>query len=892
MDIKKIIFGDQVGAAEAIAPANDDLQGSLPITDIKYGVVRTRDGGYAALFEVLPTNYFLQSTAERIRIISSLAAWLRIAPDNLQILCLSQPVDVEQYTRRMEGFLQSEGDALCRTCIEDNINEVNQLVRYGAFTTRFYIAYRYEPSMVSGDVSYAKIAAALRQVMDSSVGYLARCGLNVVSPGYIDNHLVETVFRMLCKRTSEHIRLPLYFRDMLQECYGVPQQPEPDPEGGEETTTQAAKQDTPPEAEERKNTGRRRKQQKTTEQFEATGVMDLICPAAVDFTHKDYIEMDGVCHAYLYIAGYGYKSLVRGGWMAALVGMGDGISVSMTLQRRSREKILPKVANSTIWSRSRIRDVDNTRADFEQMDSAITAGIYIKDQMNRAGEDYYDMYTLIEVTADDPELLETRVSDVERHCTSLELIVKRCDYLEEQAFHSFLPVVSMAPEIERKARRNALLSGVASAFPFYSMELCEQNGILIGQDMQRKSICMLDIFDSDRYNNANTIVLGTSGAGKTFLLQLIAMRYRQQGKQVCLIAPYKGYEYRAACEAIGGLYIKLAPSSTDCINFMEIREESLRARQQEESEQERNRSLLADKISQLHIYFSLLRRNLTEEDMEQLDVALTQLYRRFGINRNNNSLLDKDGSFKPQPTPTDFYDLLLEKEETKPLASVLSRFVKGSASNLGKATNIDLRNKYIVLDISEIGKDLLAFGTLLATDICMEYCKQDRAENKIIILDEIWSLIGAGSNSEAATFIQEMFKTVRGYGTAAIGASQDLEDFFALENGKFGKALLNNSRIKFALMTEPEEARLIQQHYHLTDEEMQMHARFSRGQALLCAGLNRLGVDIIASKREHDLITTDHSDLARIRDRRNYEKMRQQSVAAWEQEEDYDESAQ
>ena len=217
MDIKKIIFGDQVSGAETIAPANDDLQGSLPIADIKYGVVRTRDGGYAALFEVLPTNYFLQSTAERMRIISNLAAWLRIAPDNLQILCLSQPVDVEQYTRRMEGFLQSEGDALCRTCIEDNINEVNQLVRYGAFTTRFYIAYRYEPSMVSGDVSYAKIAAALRQVMDSAVGYLARCGLNVVSPGYIDNHLVETVFRMLCKRTSEHIRfvLPGYAAGML-----------------------------------------------------------------------------------------------------------------------------------------------------------------------------------------------------------------------------------------------------------------------------------------------------------------------------------------------------------------------------------------------------------------------------------------------------------------------------------------------------------------------------------------------------------------------------------------------------------------------------------------------------------------------------------------------------
>lgn len=214
MDIKKIIFGDQVGAAEAIAPADDDLQGSLPIADIKYGVMQTRDGGYAALFEVLPTNFFLQSTAERTRIISSFAAWLRIAPDSLQILCLSQPVDVEQYTRRMEDFLQSEQDALCRTCIEDNIREVNQLVRYGAFTTRFYIAYRYEPSMVSGKVSYAKIAAALRQVMDSSVGYLARCGLTVVNPGYIDNHLVQTVFGMLCKHTSEQVRLPSLDMDL------------------------------------------------------------------------------------------------------------------------------------------------------------------------------------------------------------------------------------------------------------------------------------------------------------------------------------------------------------------------------------------------------------------------------------------------------------------------------------------------------------------------------------------------------------------------------------------------------------------------------------------------------------------------------------------------------
>lgn len=887
MNVKEMIFGTQAGAAESPAPAGGDLQGSLPIADIDYGVIKTRDGGLVCMFEVLPMNFFLQNTKERERIISCFAAWLRIAPGNLQILCLSQPVDVEQYTRRMEAFWEKEADPQCRQCIEDNIAQVHDMVRNGAFTTRFFIAYRYEPDMAPGEERFVKKAKALHHVASSARGYLASCGLAVVKPQYIDNQVVEMVFKLLCKDSSRRIRIPGDIRYTLADLYGRPVTADPDDEdgaGAADSQTPASGAGEGAEAEEGGRAGwpRRRKRTKEAESAEGlpTGVMDLICPASADFTARDYIELDGVYHAYLYIAGYGYRSTVRGGWLAALVGLGDGISLSITLHRRPREKILPRVSSSTMWSRSRMRDVDDTRADYEQMDSAIYAGQYIKSQMNRAGEDYYDMHTLIEVTADTPELLKTRVAEVERYCSSQDIVCKRCDYEEEQAFHSFLPVVSVSPGIARKARRNALLFGVAGSFPFYSLELCEQGGILIGQDMRNRSICMLDIFDNDRYSNSNTIVLGMSGAGKTFLLQLVAMRYRQQGRQVFLIAPYKGHEYRAACEATGGLYIKLAPSSTDCINFMEIRRTSLDVDAELGRTETRGDSLLADKISRLHIYFSLLRRSLTEEDMGRLDVALTRLYGRFGVTRDNESLLDEDGRPRRQPTPKDFYDLLMEQEDTKPLASVLSRFVNGSAANLGGGTNIGMDNKYIVLDISEIGNDLLAFGTLLAADVCMDYARRSRSEKKIIILDEIWSLIGSGSNAQAAEFVKELFKTVRGYGAAAIGASQDLEDFFALENGKYGKALLNSSRIKFALMTEPEEAALIQQHYHLTDEEMQMHARFGRGQALLCAGRNRIGVEIIASKREHDLITTDPRDIERIRERQELERLRRQR-AGW-----------
>ena len=159
MNVKELIFGAQAGAAQSLTPADKDLQGSLPIADIDRGVIRTRDGRLVGLFEVLPMNFFLQNTAERERIISCFAAWLRIAPRRIQLLCLSQPVDVEYYTRRMQEFWERETAPLCRQCIEDNIRQVRSMVQDGAFTTRFFIAYQYEADM--GPSPYTELYLSL-----------------------------------------------------------------------------------------------------------------------------------------------------------------------------------------------------------------------------------------------------------------------------------------------------------------------------------------------------------------------------------------------------------------------------------------------------------------------------------------------------------------------------------------------------------------------------------------------------------------------------------------------------------------------------------------------------------------------------------------------------------
>lgn len=618
---------------------------------------------------------------------------------------------------------------------------------------------------------------------------------------------------------------------------------------------------------------RRRKPDAVNDYVGAPSVMDLICPASADVSHRSYVEMDGVYHTYLYVTGYGYQTLVGNGWLASL--SGEGVSVSMTLARQPRDEILPKVVQSTMWNRSRMREVGDTRSDYEELGSAIAAGAYIKEGMNRYNEDFYFMYTFIEVTANNPEQLAQRVRDVEKHCISQDMMCKPCDYQQGEAFQAFLPVLSLPADLERKARRNILTMSAAAAFPFSSYDVYDEGGIFLGINKHTQSICMVDVFDSAKYSNGNISVMGMSGGGKTFLLQLIAMRYRQQGVPVYIIAPLKGHEYRAACEAIGGRYVKLSPSSTDCINILEIRPTALSADSDIGRVQRRNDSLLADKISQVHIFYSLLLPGLTVAQRNLLDIALVQCYERFGIGYENQTLYQENGAMKTMPILKDLYEVLMEMPEGKPLAQVLGRFVNGSAHQLGGQTNVDLNNRYTVIDISEIGKDLLPLGMFLATSFCWDQCKQDRTARKILMLDELWSLIGAGSNPLAADFVLEIFKIIRGFGGIAIGATQDLSDYFALEDGRYGRGIVNACRIKIALPTEETEAHYIRENLGLTDEEFDAYRGFGRGHALVCAGKNRIGVEFRASELEKELITTDRRDLERIRHRKVLEQVGQ-----------------
>lgn len=595
----------------------------------------------------------------------------------------------------------------------------------------------------------------------------------------------------------------------------------------------------------------------------STTVLDILSPNTVDTKSRDYILVDGVYHGYLYITGYGYSTTVGSGWLSPLVEAGEGVSLNFILERKSKEKILSKISQTTMINRSRMRDVGDTRQDYEELDSAISSGLYLKEMMNRQGEDFYYMHTLIEVTADDPETLEQRMTAVETLCVSVDMIARRCDYRQEQAFLSALPVLSLDPDIERKSRRNALTSGIAAAFPFASYELSDKNGIFLGLNMYNKTPVFLDPYDDYKYTNGNWWIGGSSGAGKTFTLLSLGGRLRQQGRQVIYIVPKKGHEFRPLCEQIGGQFIRLSPSSRDCINIMEIRRTSLDHFSNLRGMSQRDDSVLADKISRLIIFYSLLKKELSDEDKNYLDASLVECYRSFGMTFDNASLYGEDGELKPMPTLADWYKVLAGKRETKHLSVVLTRFVSGSAASMGGQTNVDIDNKFIVLDTSGMPDDLILPGIFWATDIANDLIMGAGSSLSALIADELWSLVGANSNPLAAGFVLEMVKTIRGLGGIAVTSTQGMQDLFGLEGGKYGKGILDSSRIKLIMQMEEQEARLIQNILNLSEDEVRQITRFRRGEGLLCIGYNHVPIAFHASQREYNAITTSPTDLHR-----------------------------
>lgn len=221
MDLKELIFGGGVKSAHEDAAYRDSIQAWLPIRNIVGGVVITKDERFVKILEVLPVNIYLKSANDRQNIVSAFSAYLKIAPNDLQMIARTLPADTQAYVEQMRRYAESEDNEACREMIEDNIREIGYGIASDAMRHRFFLVFQYEAGMRARHNTVSAILQRLNEEADTARRYLDACELEVLEPRYCDNFVLGLLYEILNKKTSRRFHLPDGVFDMTTAIHGI-----------------------------------------------------------------------------------------------------------------------------------------------------------------------------------------------------------------------------------------------------------------------------------------------------------------------------------------------------------------------------------------------------------------------------------------------------------------------------------------------------------------------------------------------------------------------------------------------------------------------------------------------------------------------------------------------
>lgn len=563
-----------------------------------------------------------------------------------------------------------------------------------------------------------------------------------------------------------------------------------------------------------------------------TNLME-ISPSYINFKNPQYIEIENKYSTGILIVDY-YREqndLI----LKNLIDSNVNINVSIFVEKQNPEKIIKDLTYNIGNTSVSLNEKNKNRQDFDIIAFTYDDAKYIRKQIQIEGEEFYFLYIYVNVIADTTEELKTNVNKVRSILESTGIKTRLGYFRQEQIYISVMPLMMNMPEIKNATRKNVLTSGLVSTYPFISNSIFDKDGIFIGRNIYNNSLVFIDRYDENKYKNANMCVFGTSGAGKSYYVKLNIIRLRLLGINQYIIDPER--EYINLCNNLGGTLIKMGPNSNTYVNVFDITKESV---------EDGEKGYLASKIIKLIGFFRLIFGDINEEEKGLIEEKIINIYNAKGINFDDKSLY-KENKFKKSEDMPILEDLFLEfskDKRTEKFKLKLLPFIKGSLSFFNKYTNIEMKDKLIVADVYDLGEENLKYAMYIFMEIFWNYIKKDRKIKKAIYIDEIWRLIGITSNREVASFVYNIFKTIRKYGGSAVAITQDIADLFSLDNGNFGRSILNNSSIKNFFALEEENVEVLKKYGNISEKEENNIKTLMRGETLMLVGKEHILVKV------------------------------------------------
>jgi len=577
-------------------------------------------------------------------------------------------------------------------------------------------------------------------------------------------------------------------------------------------------------------------------------VQDIIAPGAIEVDF-DFLKIGNKYFRTLFIAGY--PRFVTADWLGPLINFDHSLDIAMYIYPVEGKSVLDNLRRKMAEMEAEIQtDVERGRLIDPSTQAKLEDARSLQEQLVKGSERFFQFGLYVTIPANSLEELNKVAKEVASTLGSLLIIAKHATLQMEDGFKTTIPTCVDKLMITR----NMDTTSLATTFPFTSSELTANEGVLYGINEHNDSLIIFDRFSLE---NANSVIFAKSGAGKSYLVKLEALRSLMFGTEIIAIDPES--EYKTLAEAVGGEYISFGFQSQAKINPFDL------SAIYEEGENE-----LGLKVMSLHSLFKVIMGQLNASQEALLDRALVLTYKMKGITS------DPATQKNEPPLMEDLYKALIgmEEPEARNLADRIEKFVKGSFVGIfDQQSNVDIKNPFTVFSIKELEEALRPIAMFIILDYIWTKIKRDM-KKRILIVDEAWYLM---KYPDSANFIYSIAKRARKYYLGLTTITQDVDDFLTSD---YGKAILTNSSIQILMKQSPAAIDKVAQVFYLSEGEKQLLLSADIGEGIFFAGPNHVAIRVVASPDEHQLITTRPSELLEMQKRKEEMIQRAKQAAA------------
>lgn len=550
--------------------------------------------------------------------------------------------------------------------------------------------------------------------------------------------------------------------------------------------------------------------------FGEQDALDIISYSGMEET-PDYVEIDSIYLRTLFISGYPF--VANSGWLDSVINFNHDCDISYHLHEVNALSALPKLHR-------KITELESTKRAMiragkivgSEITDPLESAIELRDKIQRGQEKLFQMSIYVCLRADSLEELNKTTKLLEATLSARLFYSKVARYQQIEALQSILP----RGEDALGQKRNLDSSSAALTFPFMSSELVQESGILYGVNKSNNSLVILDRFS---LHNANSIVFAQSGSGKSYTTKVEILRQLMQGTKVIVIDPER--EYKRLTESVGGTYIKLSAKSKEKINPFDL------------ATTFHDISDLSEHAQDLTEVISLMAEGLSAREKAAVDKAILRIYKQT-----------KD----KQPLLEDLYAELQTLGQLK-LCERLEKYISGSLADVfNEQTNIRLDNRLVIFDIKDLPESLRQIMMLIISNFVQNQVKA-KPEKRLLIIDEGWLLL---QHEESARFVAGLVRRARKYYLGVSIISQQANDFL---HSDYGRAIASQSALRILMRQDTTTIKHVASEFHLSEYEESFLLTCERGDALIIADQNHVAVKVVASEKEHPLITTNPAEL-------------------------------